>query len=237
MIPGTTEHALFDFSIRISGTSIGIVVSTLVNFIILPPKFGPILVNKVDVLYKQTASKLSSILESYFLDDTVDRTHHYRQLHEELTKAYQLTQFQHDEWQYRRSSEFERRSFGYLQKKLDYLHLILFHLGKICHLRLNQTVSDENKKLLQDTIHSFCNIYEDHYHQITTNHFIHIEQVKQLYVQQQSQSYFLAQICHELISLHEVTTELAQITTDERRFSMQETSYPTYIFKKQAIYD
>ncbi|MCL7746306.1 FUSC family protein [Halalkalibacter alkaliphilus] len=237
MIPGTTDHAIFDFSIRISGTSIGIIVSTFVNFVILPPKFGPILVKKVDALYQQTANKFALILESHLLDDTVDRTHYYRHLHEELTKAYQLTQFQHDEWQYRRSCEFERRSFGYLQKKLDYLHLTLFHLGKICHLRLNQSLSKKEKDLLRNTIKSFCNIYEDHYHQITTAHFINIEKIKQLRSEQNKQDSFLSQICHELISLNEVTSELAQITTDERRFSMEETSYPTYIFQKQALYD
>ncbi|MDT8859186.1 aromatic acid exporter family protein [Alkalihalobacillus sp. MEB130] len=237
MIPGTTEHALFDFSIRISGTSIGIIVSTLVNFVILPPKFGPILVKKVDGLYKQTAAKFTSILESHLLDEAVDRTHYYRKLHEELTKAYQLTQFQHDEWQYRRSCEFERRSFGYLQKKLDYLHLTLFHLGKICHLRVNQPITKDEKQLLRETIQSFCAIFEDHYHQITTSHFTNMEKIKQLRAKQTKQDTFLNQMTHELISLHEVTLELAQITTDERRFSMEETSYPTYIFKKQALYE
>jgi uncharacterized membrane protein YgaE (UPF0421/DUF939 family) len=237
MIPGTTDHALVDFSIRISGTSIGIIVSTFVNFLVLPPKFGPILVKKIDALYKNTATNFSSIIESHFLDDSKDLTKYYRQIHEELTKAYQLTQFQHDEWQYRRSSDFERRSFGYLQKKLDYLHLTLFHIGKICHLRLNQSLSEDDQATIRQTIESFCKIYKDHYHQITTSHFTSIEKIKHLQKQQKKHNSFLSQICHELLSLHEVTTELAQITTDERRFSMQETSYPNYIFKKQVLYD
>ncbi|MFC0558767.1 FUSC family protein [Halalkalibacter alkalisediminis] len=237
MIPGTTDHAIFDFSTRISGTSIGIIVSTFVNFLILPPRFGPILVKKVDELFNKSATNFSLIMRSHFLDDSMDRTQYYRHLHEELTTAYQLTQFQHDEWQYRRSTEFERRSFGYLQKKLSYLHLILFHIGKICHLRLNQTISEQDQKVIQQAIESFNTIYQDHFHQMTTNHYINIEKIKQLRNKQTKQDTFISQICHELISLHDVTAELSEITTDERRFSMEENDYPTYIFKKQLIYD
>ncbi|GAE33788.1 FUSC family protein [Halalkalibacter akibai] len=239
MIPGTTDHVLFDFSTRISGTSIGIIVSTFVNFLILPPKFGPILVTKVDELFNKSARNLTSILQSYLHDDpnSHDRTIYYRHLHEELTKAYQLTQFQHDEWRYRRSCEFERRSFGYLQKKLDYLHLILFHIGKICHLRVNQALSENEQKIIEQSIESFSEVYQDPYHQMTTNHYITVENLKQVRNQQKKPDTFVAQICHELVSLHEVTAELSQITTDERRFSMEEKKYPTYIFKKQLLYD
>ncbi|ARK31167.1 FUSC family protein [Halalkalibacter krulwichiae] len=237
MIPGTTDHAIFDFSTRISGTSIGILVSTFVNFFILPPKFGPILVKKVDELFIETAINFRAIIQSHFQDDPTDKTKYYRHLHEELTKAYQLTQFQHDEWRYRRSSEFERRSFDYLQKKLNYLHLILFHIGKICHLRLNQTLSKSDEKMILCAIESFCTIYKDRFHQVTTDHYIHIEGLKKIGKHQKKDDTFSAQICYELLSLHDVTIELSQITADERRFSMEEMNYPTYIFKKQLSYD
>lgn len=239
MIPDTTNHALVDFATRLSGTSIGIFVSTLVNFVILPPKFGPILVNKVDALFEKTADNFSSMIESHLLDQSQlnDRTSYYRHLHEELTKAYQLAQFQHDEWQYRRSTEFERRSFGYLQKKLDYLHLMLFHIGKICHLRVNQSLTEADKKTIRASIESFRAIMHDHYHQMTTSHLTYLEQIKQLKSTQKKQSSFVSQLCHELLSLHDVLTELSLITADERRFSMQETSYPAYIFRKQLLYE
>jgi uncharacterized membrane protein YgaE (UPF0421/DUF939 family) len=239
MIPGTTDHVIFDFSTRISGTSIGIFVSTFVNFLILPPKFGPILVKKVDELFMKSAENLCLLLQSHLNenDDSIDRTKYYRHLHEELTKAYQLTRFQHDEWQYRRSCEFERRSFGYLQKKLNYLHLILFHIGKVCHIRLNQTLSEQEQIIITEAVHSFCHIYQDHFHQMTTNHYITMERLKQLRDNQKKPDTFVSQICHELISLHEVTAELSQITTDERRFSMEEIGYPNYIFKKQLLYE
>jgi len=72
---------------------------------------------------------------------------------------------------------------------------------------------------------------------MNTNHYILMEQIKQLRNRQKKLDTFTSQVCHELISLHEVTTELSEITTDERRFSMEENDYPTYIFKKQLIYD
>ncbi len=239
MIPDTTDNALFDFIARISGTSIGIFVSTLVNFIILPPKFGPILVAKVDILFKKAADYFSHTIESHLVEQTqtIDRTHYYRHLLEELTKAYQLSQFQQDEWQYRRSTEFERRSFDYLKKKLDYLHLILFHLGKICHMRINQPLTVAEKKLIRDSIDSLRAVMYDHYHQVTTSHLISIEQIKQTRSTQKQQSTFVSQLFQELMSLHVVLTELSLITADERRYSIQETKYPPYIFRKKLLYE
>ncbi|WP_088104946.1 FUSC family protein [Halalkalibacter urbisdiaboli] len=237
MIPGTTDHLLADFVTRISGTSVGIIFSTLVNFVVLPPKFGPILVHKVDNLFNQAATSLQLATEHLLHEHEGERTHVYRKLHEELTKTYQLTHFQYDEWRYRKSTEFERRSFGFLQKKLDYLHLVLFHIGKVCHLRMNQTITQEESRVIHDTVHSFKLIMNDPFHQIDSSHYVKIEKLKNIRQNYLKHQPVLYQLCSELISLHSVASELALITTDERRFSMQEQAYPDYIFAKKLQYD
>ncbi|MBP3952185.1 FUSC family protein [Bacillus suaedae] len=235
MIPGTTDHAFIDFITRISSTSIGIFVSTFVNFFLLPPRFGPILSKRVDYLFAHSGTSLQSIIEEHLSGSIKDRTIFYRQLQNDLMKASELIQFQHDEWKYRDSCEFERRSFNYLQKKLDYLHFILFHIGKLSYIRLNQTLSDSEQNLLHQIGQSFSAILKDPYHQVTTYHYTQIELIKQQKLKYPHSDTFINQICHELLSLQKIISELTEVTSDERRFSIEEEKYPTYIFKKEAI--
>ncbi|WP_100404624.1 FUSC family protein [Bacillus solitudinis] len=237
MIPGTTDHVITDFITRMSGTSVGIIVSTLVNFIVLPPKFGPILVGKVDKLFHQAGSSLQLATDHLLCDSEGERTHYYRKLHEQLTNTYQLTQFQYDEWRYRKSTEFERRSFGFLQKKLDYLHLFLFHIGKLCHLRMNQSISPQEYKAVMGAVNSFKTIINDPYHQMDSSHYVQIEELKLIKENHATNQPVLYQLCSELLSLHTAASELALITTDERRFSIQEQAYPDYVFSKKLQYD
>ncbi|MDV2685268.1 aromatic acid exporter family protein [Alkalihalophilus lindianensis] len=237
MIPGTTDHVVVDFVTRMSGTSTGIIVSTLVNFVILPPKFGPILVDKVETLFGETAKTLDLAVRHLLHEEDEDRTHFYRQLHTQLASTYQLTQFQYDEWRYRKSNEFERRSFGFLKKKLDYLHLVLFHIGKLCHIRLNHHISNEEKENMMLAVHSFKQIIEDPLHQMATNHHVIIEDLKRKRGMNYTSEETLSLITHELISLQKVAEELASITADERMFSIQEKSYPDYIFKQPFQYE
>ncbi|WP_100373357.1 FUSC family protein [Bacillus sp. FJAT-45037] len=237
MIPGTTDHVVVDFLTRMSGTSTGIIVSTLVNFVILPPKFGPILVEKVDALFIRTATTLNETMRHLLFDNEYDRTHYYRELYIQLTETYKLTQYQYDEWRYRKSNEFERRSFGFLKKKLDYLHLVLFHIGKLSHIRMNHHITNEEKEAMMDTIRSFSQIIEDPLHQMATNHHSLMEDIKKQRGPNSLSEETMTIICHELISLHQVAKELASITADERRFSIQEESYPRYIFKGDFQYE
>lgn len=238
MIPDTTNHALFDFASRVSATSIGIFVSTLVNFVILPPKFGPLLVEKVDSLFKRTAKDFYSMLEMHLSTQSEPNQNvSLLSIHEELIKAYQLAHYQDDESQYRSSSEYEQRSFDYLHKKLDYLQLSLYHIGKIAHLKVNQPLTNREIKLILVVIHSLHSILHDHYHQITSTHLTSIEQLKALKIVHQSSNSFIFKLCHELLSLHDVVTELSLLTADERRISLQEKKYPEYIFRKQFMYE
>lgn len=237
MIPGTTDHVIADFFTRMSGTSTGIIVSTLVNFVILPPKFGPILVNKVESLFEKTAHTLEKTVEHLLDNEENDRTHLYRDLHNQLTTTYQLTQFQYDEWRYRKSNEFERRSFGFLKRKLDYLHLVLFHIGKICHLRVNHHISEKEREEMIAAVRSFKKIIADPLHQIATSHHVVIEDLKQKRGFHTTEEETISLMTLELLSLHKATEELAHITQDERRFSIQESSYPDYIFKRAIQYE
>lgn len=240
MIPGTSESFFVDFITRLSGTSIGIIVSTLVNFLVLPPKFGPIIYYKIDHLYDKTAEILEHNMGNIDKNPSTMELNEFRLLNKEIDKTFELSEFQIAEWKYRRHHAYEKRSFQFIQEKLDYLQKILFHLGNLCYLKIPHSSFDkQGKAIINQTIHSISNILQDPLHKLPSSHYELMEQVcehfqseKKVNIQTlrfEPQSIML----YELLSLHEILMELEEITSAEQEFSVENHRYPKYIFSKR----
>ncbi|MGO4887949.1 FUSC family protein [Anaerobacillus sp. MEB173] len=244
MIPGTSDGFMVEFITRLSGTSIGIIVSTLVNFLVLPPKFAPIIYYKVDHLYDKTAETLENHISFRDLDHFDEQLLHYRELSQEIDKTFQLSIFQEEEWKYRRHNQHEKRSFEFIQKKLNHLQKVIFHLGKLCYLQLpNQNFSDYEKQVLSKVIQSISAILQDPLHQIQPEHHKIMEQFYETFTSKSTfspKSFSVnphAVVLYELLSLNEIIIELEGITTIEHQFSFENQEYPQYIFSKRFQYD
>jgi uncharacterized membrane protein YgaE (UPF0421/DUF939 family) len=240
MIPGFNEGLLSDFVLRLSGTSLGIIISTLVNFAVLPPKFGPLLVQKVNALYEDTAHQLeeltSSILENR--ENNINLT--LRNLHQELDKAYKLSEYQEAEWQYRRRDELEERSFHFLQKKLAQLQKIIFHVGNLSYLNMEGKLTKDEKNLVLTSV-SFINklctniLYENERNIAYTQEQIYIvlkKEIKEKSIYGQKTAFL-----HELLAILECLSKLQKDTREEQTFSENNKNYPAYIFPNQIQYD
>ncbi|WP_096199188.1 FUSC family protein [Bacillus sp. FJAT-45350] len=243
MIPGTSESFIIDFISRLSGTTIGIVVSTLVNFVILPPKFGPIVVHKVDSLYFQAANLLELVLKKESTSERAILLERFRALNQEIEKTLQLTKFQDEELKYRNFNENEQRSFIFLQKKLDYLQQIVFHIGNISFFDFAQhDKSLVDKPLLTGLTSSLILILKDPLHEINDNHIqlrfqLH-QDVNNLPMHTMDENinrrlFFL----FEIVSLEKLVNGLADVTNKERQYSLNEQTYPSYIFNRRVSYD
>ncbi|UOE92999.1 aromatic acid exporter family protein [Alkalihalobacillus sp. LMS39] len=242
MIPGTSDSFTFDFMMRLSGTTIGIIVSTLVNFVVLPPQFGPLVVKKVDYLYDEVANTCNSIVHQ--LTDTKNQIHHsiYRSLTQELEKAIQLTQFQEDEWKYRKFNDHEKRSFEFLQQKLTLLQQIIFHLGSLSYVNIqSHELAYDEITLLSSAGADLSTMLKDPYHQLTKEHTLIIDQLQN---QLSDQTHFvdeqpntIANVYYELLLIYQLTMEVASITEKERLFSESNATYPKYIFAERVQYD
>ncbi|MCT8139091.1 aromatic acid exporter family protein [Anaerobacillus sp. CMMVII] len=240
MIPGGNESIIGEFIFRLSGTSLGIIISTLVNFAVLPPKFGPLLVDKVNELYCHTAEHLDELVPEVIEKKKNDIYLTQRKLHQELEKAFQLTEYQEAEWQYRKSNELEERSFHYLQKKLAQLQKILFHVGNLSYISLEQKLSNSEKKIVLHSV-NFIN-------KLCTNILYASEE--NITVSQQELYYLLKNevkenknctqkeaLLYELLSILESLSILQKDTIEEQTFSEANKNYPAYIFAKQIQYD
>ncbi|MBU8906749.1 FUSC family protein [Desertibacillus haloalkaliphilus] len=246
MIPGTSEGFFIDFFTRLSGTSIGIIVSTLVNFVVLPPKFGPIVVHKVNQLFIDTAKEIYQYTEQFpavSLEDS-NPIVHYRTLSQEIDKTYQLTTFQYDEWKYRKFHLNEKRSFQFLQKKLHILQKTISHIGNLRFIEISkQELSRKDIKVIQSSCEAVAMIFEDPLHSITAEQNSHINEMKtyltkRLQFEQHTNTLHpVTMVFYELLSLLLVAEQLSELTIKEKQFSNNETTYPKYIFQNQVQYD
>ncbi|GAF63916.1 FUSC family protein [Alkalihalobacillus trypoxylicola] len=235
MIPGMIDPSYLDILFRLSGSFIGITVSTIVNFFFLPPKFGPILVQKINTISNEMSATFEFLLLDIMKEEQMDRKQKRLLLvknnSNQILKAFDLLQYQRDEWRFRASSSYERRSFDYLQKKLEHIHHLSLHLGKIAHLRLNHTISQEQRSFIKQVIQSYKSIMIDPLHQMNTEHMSLLVDIKKMLKHSQpNSSLTIDKIMYELDSIHSSLEELAQITKDERFFSTQEKNYPDYVF-------
>jgi uncharacterized membrane protein YgaE (UPF0421/DUF939 family) len=240
MIPISNESILSEFILRLSGTSLGIIISTLVNFAVLPPKFGPLMVKKVNNLYEDTANHLKQLISTIVEEKELNSDFTTRDLHQELDKAFKISDYQEAEWQYRKANHLEERSFHFLQQKLVQLQKIIFHVGNLSYITINKDFSVDEKNVVVtagDLITKLCtNVLEHNKKSIRYTQ-------KQLYdllkkeiednpVYQQKAAFL-----NELLAILECLSILQQATLSEQTFSENNKNYPGYIFGKQIQYD
>ena len=240
MIPGSNESLISEFVLRLSGTSLGIIISTLVNFAVLPPKFGPLLVRKVNELYRDTANHLDDLIRSIVKEKSYSINTTMRNLHQELDKAFQLSEYQESEWQYRKRNKVEERSFQFLQEKLAQLQKIIFHVGNISHIQFTNELSNDEKHLVLSSVQFMNNLCKNIFHTNNTKINFTQEQLYDLLKQELEANSVYTQkgaFLHELLAILECLSILQKATLDEQLFSKNNKNYPTYIFANQIQYD
>jgi uncharacterized membrane protein YgaE (UPF0421/DUF939 family) len=229
MIPGTTEHYFEAFALRLGTTSIGIVVSTLVNFFIMPPKFSSMLTTKVDCLYEETSQLLKAVCDQVVTEGRqFTGGRQYQKLSREFERTFLLKQYQREEWKYRRHNIHDIRSFSFSEKKLTYLQKILYHIGNLQFVKFEETVlTEQEKRLYSETAQSITNILRDPHHRVTAAHFLLIQQLDEEFRKVKQETVFSEDsryhhhfsgktvLTYELLSLHDVIEDLSYICKRE----------------------
>ncbi|MFN7251007.1 MAG: FUSC family protein [Anaerobacillus sp.] len=240
MIPISNESILSEFILRLSGTSLGIIISTLVNFAVLPPKFGPLLVQKVNQLYVNTAKHLEQIISSIVEEKELNLDVTTRDLHQELDKAFKISDYQEAEWQYRKTNELEERSFHFLQRKLAQLQRIIFHVGNLSYITINKDFSPDEKKVVLTSVEFIINLCTNVLQHNQKSVSYAQEQLYELLkkeIQDKAMYQQKGAFLHELLAILECLSVVQQATLAEHFFSENNKNYPGYIFGKQIQYD
>ncbi|HEY9577410.1 MAG TPA: aromatic acid exporter family protein, partial [Pseudobacillus sp.] len=135
MIEVTEAHFAHAFLTRLGTTSIGLIVSTLVNLFIMPPNYSEEISKKVDLLHTRTSRLLIDVVSALLEEKSTGNFKFTYQSDQHLfEKTETLCHFQREEWRYHRFKQEDRRKVHFNFKKLETLRQIHFHLGNLISL-------------------------------------------------------------------------------------------------------
>jgi len=179
MITYTPDHHFLAFVTRLGTTSIGILVSTLVNIFILPPNYSNVITKNINKLFEGTASLYMQMIED--LINEKSPKHLIRSLQEIeriLDITFKLCQYKRDEWKYHRHTTDQMRKFHYELKKLTLLQQIIYHLRNLSYIHIDYfNWSVKNKAIIREATTSIATILKDENHQIPDSHYNIIAEV------------------------------------------------------------
>ncbi|MBM7570271.1 aromatic acid exporter family protein [Aquibacillus albus] len=156
MIEVIHSNYFIAFFIRLGTTSIGLLVSTLVNMFVLPPNYSKTIMSNIQSLLKMTGEELDTLTKEIFISEGKKKNHDrirqtFSLLKKELDHTEMLLQFQKEESKYHRFDEEEQKVYNTEQDQLSKLRLIHYHIGNLIGTPLH-TVSweqDQCNKLIQ----------------------------------------------------------------------------------------
>lgn len=230
MISTVHDHFIASFFIRLGATSIGLLVSTLVNFFVMRPNYSPAILHKIHDLLLDAGT----FIEKHGIDlvkthtktsNTVDSRVWFQRLMKEIEMVEVLCRYQKEEWKYHRFNRQDMRLFHYEYKKLNILRQILYHAGNLVSIS-NQRVnmSKDHEDLMIDTIQSIKKILHHDQHEIVDEHTEKMNKLTEIFwyakpVHCRDQHCFSPEtiICYELISINDLLEELNQIQKLEMR--------------------
>ncbi|MBE4910426.1 FUSC family protein [Bacillus luteolus] len=233
MIPTTGDHHLMAFVSRLGTTTIGLVVSTVVNLFILPPNYSKSITTNLSGLLQKCSVILNGpikenvIGEKNYNRDTVKQLEHVSRKLETTTK---LTEYIREEWKYHRHTKKQIREYHYELKKLYVLQQMVYHLKnlsytKFADLRWNKT----EKQTVIELIESVSTILSDPGHSISDDHLILVDQVNQQFLEWKNRQnkettkkyhhHFSAEtiVVYEILSIHDLIEELEGICKQESK--------------------
>ncbi|WP_181348971.1 aromatic acid exporter family protein [Thalassobacillus sp. CUG 92003] len=239
MIPDFQDHYVVSFFSRLGTTSIGIIISTIVNFFLLPPDYSDQIYKNINELYNQAADLLDQIIAEVSNPSKISKRgiqRYYRQLTAKLEKTYQLSQFQREEWKYHKHTKDEMKAFQFAQKKLEAFQQIIYHLGNMQYVDVQKGDFKEHEVILLKEIQSsFQMVLKDPTHSISENQFAKIQELDELFWKWKEEHveettkyrhHLPSQtiLLYELLCMHDVLEELERMSK-----SRYQTVYQCYI--------
>ncbi|CAM3545048.1 aromatic acid exporter family protein [Cytobacillus oceanisediminis] len=227
MISTVQDHYLSSFFIRLGTTTTGIVVSTAVNFFVMPPNYSKSIMSSIHSLYRRSGDILHKRgLEIFHLEvyDKNLRTE-FQRLIKDIEKTETLCNYQKAEYKYHRFSRDDMRDFHYEYKKLTILRQITYHVGNLIFLPPSQIKLDERKqKFAISVLDDLKDSLYDPGFLITDSHHQKISEVTQWFIEQKQQhpagglkprTHHHVQpetaILYEILSIHDLIEELNHI--------------------------
>jgi len=146
MVEVVYDNYLLSFFIRLGTTTIGLVVSTLVNFLIFPPDYMKVIRGNLQSIYEGLGKALYNITER-------DKEIQLEQIVKRLDKTEELIRYQQEESRYHPLIKDEKDSFEAAKKELNHLRFIHYHLSNINNVNVEKiNLKQENWGLVIEAV-------------------------------------------------------------------------------------
>lgn len=231
MISTVQDHYLSSFFIRLGTTSTGIVVSTAVNLLVMPPDYSKSIMKNIHALYRRSGDiLLERGLEVFnILKANGTVRDDFQSLIKDIDKTETLCHYQKSEYRFHRFSREDMRDFHFEYKKLTILKQISYHIGNLIFLpSVRPDMEEGRKELAVSVLEDLKDRLSDPGFLITECHFKKISEVTQWFFEQKQlnpgaglkpRSHHYVQpetaILHEILSIHDLIEELNHIQTME----------------------
>lgn len=222
MIPDTSTHFMMAFFIRLGTTSIGIIVSTLVNLLILPPDYTPQIKQNINGMFSLSARVLKHSISCILNKEKKEvSSKSYRELTATLERTFELADFQRKEYKFHRHKGKEGRDLISYLKELKYLQHITYHLGNLQDISVDQEkFTEKDNETLLKAADSISFLLQNRGSIISEKHYEIIEELDKRFwewkrVSEEGESlkyhhHFAPQtiILFELLSIHDEAEEV-----------------------------
>ncbi|UAC48426.1 FUSC family protein [Bacillus aquiflavi] len=183
MIEVVQSDFFASFFVRLGTTTTGLVVSTLVNIFIFPPKYGTLISNNMISLFKKTGDAVNILMTELLSGHPGNNKAEviFSELQTDLNKTETLCRFQEADWEFHRFSEADLNLFLKEKEMLNVLRQIHFHLGNLLANRTESFNWDEKQSttlafILQQVVNGLRNeeSLNDHRYHEQMKELIHL---------------------------------------------------------------
>ncbi|WP_102027597.1 aromatic acid exporter family protein [Salirhabdus sp. Marseille-P4669] len=227
MISTVHDEYLTSFFVRLGTTSLGLVVSTIVNIFLMPPKYSQTITNGIQILYKNAFTILTTRIEDFFKQKHVEKELilAFQNLKKDLNKMETLCRYQFKEWHFHRYTREEMRSVRYEFKKLSLLRQIVFHMENLFHLHSNDCfLSTSEQKLVQEIVQLQKDAFLKEQFEFNESYYDKINELSKWFIKekldQTGEHFHLGNetsLLYEILSINDLIEELHKIHSLELR--------------------
>ncbi len=196
MIEVVYDNYFLSFLTRLGTTSIGLIVSIIVNMFILPPNYIKEIGENINRLYKNIGKATLSIV-TFDADSSKNKNKLLVTLDKQILKTSELIRFQKDETDFHPLVGSNKQDFYIARKQINRLKLMVYHLTNLKNLSLDDVLLTTDEKLLiENAVESLA---EHMIHQTDVDLTVHELTIKRL-----MQTFWLNNnvVTHELTEGH-----------------------------------
>lgn len=196
MIEVVYDNYFLSFLTRLGTTSIGLIVSIVINMFILPPNYIEEISDNINKMYKNIGKAALSII-TFDTDSTKNKNRLLVNLDRQILKTEELIRFQKDEANFHPLVGSIKQDFYVSRKQINRLKLMAYHLTNLKNLSLDKVqLTTDEKLLIENAVESLA---EHMIHQTDVDLTAHELTIKRL-----MQTFWLNNnvITHELTDGH-----------------------------------